>query len=48
MTHLDRAVSLYRDDTKLKKLEVEYTLTEDKQEKQALKIAILNLREKQG
>ena len=47
MTHLDKAIFLYRDD-RLKKLEIDYTLADDKQEKQALKIAILNLKEKQG
>jgi len=44
MNYLYHALKLYQDN-RIKKLEIEYTLTEDKREKQALRIAILNLRQ---
>jgi hypothetical protein len=43
MSHLDRAIGLYKDDTRVKKLEIDYTLADDKREKQAIKISLLNL-----
>ena len=45
MEHLNRAISLYREETRIRKLEIDYTLSDDKREKQALKIAILNLKQ---
>jgi len=42
MSHLDRAISLYQDNI-IKKLEIDYTLSEDRQEKQAIKLSLLNL-----
>ena len=43
MNNLTTAIQLYNND-RIKKLKIDYKLTEDKQEKQALKIAILNLK----
>jgi hypothetical protein len=53
MTHLDRAISLYQEDERIKSLKIAYTLSDDRQEKQAIKISLLNLshrikQEKQG
>jgi hypothetical protein len=45
MEHLNRAISLYREDLRIRKLEIDYTLSDDKQEKQALKVAIINLKQ---
>jgi hypothetical protein len=45
MSHLDRALGLYREETRIKKLEIDYTLSDDKQEKQALRIAIITLKQ---
>jgi hypothetical protein len=43
MSHLDRAISLYRDEEKVKELKTSYKLAEDKQEKQAIRVSLLNL-----
>ena len=48
MNYLDHAVKLYQDE-RIKKLKIEYTLSDDKSEKQAIKLLIHNLKqEKQG
>lgn len=43
MNNLINAIKLYEND-KIKKLDIDYKLAEDKKEKQALKLAILNLK----
>jgi hypothetical protein len=43
MQYLNHAISLYQDKSIIDKLKIDYTLAEDKQEKQALRIALLNL-----
>lgn len=43
MTHLDRTISLYQDKDIIKKLVIDYTLSDDRQEKQAIKLSLLNL-----
>jgi hypothetical protein len=43
MTHLDRAINLYREDEKIKSLKINYVLSDDRQEKQAIKLSLLNL-----
>lgn len=49
MNYLNHAVSLYRESERIKRLKIEHTLTDDKKEKQALKVAIITLeQEKQG
>jgi len=40
---LNHAISLYREDTRIKKLKIDYTLSDDRQEKQALRVTLLNL-----
>jgi hypothetical protein len=43
MTNLDRAISLYQDNDIIKKLVIDYALSEDRQEKLAIKLSLLNL-----
>jgi len=45
MQYLSHAINLYREgkEARINKLKIDYTLSEDKQEKQALKIALLSL-----
>jgi len=43
MTNLDRAISLYRDNERIKSLKIDYALSDDKQEKLAIKLSLLNL-----
>ena len=48
MNYLNHAIKLYQDE-RIKKLEIDYTLSDDKREKQAIKLSIINLKqEKQG
>ena len=44
MNNLINAIKLYSNDDKIKKLEIDYILSDNKQEKQALKISIINLK----
>ena len=44
MNNLNNAIKLYSNDDKIKKLEIDYILTENKKEKQALKLSIINLK----
>ena len=44
MNNLINAIKLYSNDNKIKKLEMDYILSDNKQEKQALKISIINLK----
>lgn len=43
MNYLNHAVSLYQDKSIIDKLKIDYTLADDRQEKQAIKISLLNL-----
>jgi hypothetical protein len=43
MNYLGHAISLYQDKSIVDRLKIDYTLAEDKQERQAIKIALLNL-----
>jgi ribosomal protein S24E len=47
MDNLLQAVKLYKDNDLLKKLEHDYILTDNAEEKKALKIAIINLKNKE-
>jgi hypothetical protein len=43
MQYLNHAISLYHDKDIIKKLVIDYTLSDDRQEKQAIKLSLLNL-----
>jgi hypothetical protein len=43
MNYLGHAISLYQDKGIIDKLKIDYILSDDKQEKQAIKISLLNL-----
>jgi hypothetical protein len=43
MQYLRHAISLYQDNERIRKLEIDYTLANDIKEKQAIKLSLLNL-----
>jgi hypothetical protein len=43
MNYLGHAISLYQDKDIINKLKIDYTLAEDRQEKIAIKLTLLNL-----
>jgi len=43
MNNLNNAIQLYNDE-RIKKLKIDYILSEDKKEKQALKLSVINLK----
>ena len=43
MNYLGHAISLYQDKDIINKLKIDYILAEDKQEKLAIKLSLLNL-----
>jgi len=43
MNYLNHAISLYGESERIKRLKIDYTLSDDKKEKQALKVTIINL-----
>lgn len=45
MNYLNHALSLYRESERIKRLKIEHILSDDKREKQALRIAIINLQQ---
>lgn len=45
MNYLNHAISLYGESERIKRLKIEYTLTDDKREKQAIKVTLINLQQ---
>jgi hypothetical protein len=43
MQYLNHAISLYQDNERIKSLKIDYALSDDRQEKQAIKLSLLNL-----
>jgi len=43
MQYLNHAISLYQNNDIIKKLVIDYTLSDDKQEKLAIKLSLLNI-----
>lgn len=43
MNTLDHAINLYREDEQVKQLKIDYALAEDRSEKQAIQLTLLDL-----